>query len=56
MEGGDHSVFANIGSLKVLKNIKEPIEGRYIYQKVVEKMVYNAEQQPQYNLYFRLRK
>ena len=46
--GGKHSVFAK-SFLDVMKQISEPVEGRYIFNRVSEKLVLNANQQPQYN-------
>ncbi len=46
--GGKHSIFAK-SFLEVLNNINEPVEGRYIFKKVSEKLAFNAKQQPQYD-------
>ena len=45
--GGKHSVFAK-SFLEVMKQISEP-EGRYIFNRVSEKLALNTNQQPQYN-------
>lgn len=46
--GGKNSIFAK-SLLEVLEEINEPVEGRYVFNRVSEKIVLNAKQQPQYD-------
>ncbi len=46
--GGKNSIFTK-SFLEVMNELKEPVEGRYVYNKVTEKLILNANQEPQYD-------